>query len=722
MRAPTARGIALWIWGVALAFTGTGLLLLFPNQSTLASTSLVLIPGAFLPGPAYATLGALIAARHPRNVVGWLLAILGLDNAIAFFGSEYAILGLHTAPGSLPAATFVAWFQTWLPYPALWAGLPLFFLLFPNGRLLSTRWKALAWLAIAVAGLQTVVAILTPGPIIASNQGQGHTFRLVMNPTGVMQLGGLLQAIEAALRMTLPVIGLATFSALVIRFIRSKGEERQQLKWLAYACGVLIISATPLFGPAGWFANAGWVIFIVALTIGVPGAATVAILKYRLYDIDPIINKSVVFGVLAVFITGVYVGIVVGIGNLLGAAGQPNLTLSILATSVVAVAFQPVRDWVQRFANRLVYGKRVTPYEVLSRFSEHVAGVYSSDDVLPRMASVLGEATGASRADVWIRLGDEIVAAASWPAANGHAASPLPIDGQLLPPVPGVSRIVPVRHQGELLGALSINKRPGEALTPVEEKLVTDLAAQAGLVMRNVRLTVELQARLRESSARAEELRAARQRLVAAGNVARSQLERNIQAATEPRLLSISGRIAGARELMQGDVAVAATVLNQLTTEANETLELLRDLARGIYPPLLTDKGPVAALQAYLTKAGLPVRLDTDREFATARFDEQIEGAVYFCCVEALQNVAQHAAAAPTVVSLSATDSRVTFSVTDTGPGFEPLEGYSGSGLQTMSDRCRALGGGLEVRSAAGGGTAVEGWVPVRALEPALPA
>jgi hypothetical protein len=718
MSAPTARRLALSIWGVALVFTGTGVLLLVPNHSTLASTSFVLIPGAFLPGPVYATLGALIAARHPRNPIGWILAALGLDNAMAFFGSEYAILGLHTAPGSLPAATFMAWFQTWLPYPALWAGLPLFFLLFPNGRLLSPRWKVVARLAVAVAGLQTIVAILTPGPIIGSNQGEGHTFRLAMNPTGVSELGGLLQTSEAALRVALPVIALASFSALVIRFIRSRGEERQQLKWLAYAGGVLVVAVTPLFGPAGWAANVAWVIFIVALTIGVPGAAAVAILKYRLYDIDPIINKSLVFATLAVFITAVYVGIVVGIGSLLGAASQSSLTLSILATAVVAVAFQPVRDRVQRFANRLVYGKRATPYEVLSQFSERVAGVYSSEAVLPRMASVLGEATGASRADVWIRLSDEIVPAASWPAIDRQSPSPLAITGQRLPPAPGVSRMVPVRHQGELLGALSINKRPGEALTPVEEKLLTDLAAQAGLVMRNVRLTVELQERLRESSARATELRAARQRLVAAGHVASSQLERNIQAATEPRLLSIAGRLAGARQLVQRDAAGAATVLNQLTAEANETLELLRDLARGIYPPLLVDRGAVAALQAYLQKARVPVQLDTDREFAVSRFDEQVEGAVYFCCVEALQNVAQHAGAAPTVVWLSAMDGRVEFSITDSGPGFEQQYHDPGPGLQAMTDRVRALGGSLDVRSAPGAGTTVKGWIPARALEP----
>jgi signal transduction histidine kinase len=718
MSAATARRLAWSIWGAALVFTAVGLLLLFPNRSTLGAGSWILVPSACLPGPAYTTLGALIATRHPRNPIGWILITLGFDNAISFFGSEYAILGLHTTLGSLPAATFVAWFQTWLPYPALWAGLPLFFLLFPDGRLPSRRWRVVAWLAIAVAGLQTIVAILTPGPIIGSNQGGQYVYRLVMNPTGVSAWGSLLKTSELALRLALPVVAIASLSALVLRFVRSTGEVRQQLKWLAYAGAVLVASVTPTLFGTDLAANVSWVIFIVALTLGLPGAATVAILKYRLYDIDPIINKSLVFAILAVFITAVYVGIVVGVGTLLGAAGQSSLTLSILATAVVAVAFQPVRDRVQRFANRLVYGKRATPYEVLSQFSDRVAGAYSSEDVLPRMARVLGEATGASRADVWIRLEDEIVPAASWPAANGHTSAPLKIEGQLLPRVPGVSRMVPVRHQGELLGALSINKRAGEALTPVEEKLLTDLAAQAGLVMRNVRLTVELQERLRESSARAAELRAARQRLVAAGNVARSQLERNIQAATEPRLLSIAGRIAGARQLMQSDAAVAATVLNRLTAEANETLELLRDLARGIYPPLLIDKGPVAALQAYLKKARVPVQLDTDREFATNRFDEQVEGAVYFCCVEALQNVAQHAGAASTIVWLSATDGRVTFSITDSGPGFEQQDGEPGPGLQTMTDRVRALGGSLEVRSARGAGTTVEGWIPARALEP----
>ena len=710
----TARRLALWIWGVALIFTATGLLLLIPNRSTLASASLILIPGAFLPGPAYSTLGALIAARHPTNPIGWILAALGLDNAIAFFGSEYAILGLHTTPGSLPAATFVAWFQTWLPYPALWAGLPLFFLLFPSGRLLSSRWKGLAWLAVAVASLQTIVAILTPGPIIGSNQGEGHTFRLAMNPTGMTELSGLLQTSEAALRLALPVIALVSFSALVLRFIRSRGEERQQLKWLAYAGGVLVVSVTPLFGPAGWTANVSWVIFIVALTIGVPGAAAVAILKYRLYDIDPIINKSVVFAALAAFITAVYVGIVVGIGNLLGSAGHTSLTLSILATAVVAVAFQPVRDQVQRLANRLVYGKRATPYEVLFQFSHRVAGTYSSEDVLPRMARVLGEGTGASRADVWIRLADGIAPAASWPLSDGPAPSRVAITGQLLPTIPGLSRIVPVRHQGELLGALSINKQPGELLTPIEEKLLADLAAQAGIVLQSVRLSAELRARLTEISQQAVELRASRQRIVATQDAERRRLERNIHDGAQQNLVALTVKLRLATTLAKRDPERARASVNALEVESDQALETLRALARGIYPPLLREHGLATALRAEAEKTQLLTSIRADD---LHRYPPDLEAAVYFVCLEALQNVTKHARASRVEINVQSLAHELSFDVTDDGAGFDLAQDAGGAGIRNMMDRIEGMGGQLEIRSAADHGTTVSGTVPIGAIE-----
>src|SRR5207237_6357436 len=201
--------------------------------------------------------------------------------------------------------------------------------------------------------------------------------------------------------------------SLVVRFRRSRGEERQQLTWIAYAgalaaAGFVVLAMIPN-GPEPVLAFITLVPFIAV-------AAGVAILRYRLYDIDVVINKTVVYGLLAGFITAVYVGIVVGLGALVGAgSSKPNLGLSILATAVVAVAFQPVRGRVQRLANRLVYGKRATPYEVLSEFSSRMASSYASEDLLPRMARILAEGTGARTAVVWLKVGGELRPEAAWP-------------------------------------------------------------------------------------------------------------------------------------------------------------------------------------------------------------------------------------------------------------------------------------------------------------------
>src|SRR4029077_19615209 len=180
-------------------------------------------------------------------------------------------------------------------------------------------------------------------------------------------------------------------------------------------------------------------------------------------------------------ITAVYVGIVVGIGTLVGSQGESNLALSIAATAVVALAFQPVRERIERVANRLVYGQRATPYEVLAQFSHRVAGAHANEEVLLRLARVLGEGTGAASASVWVRSDGQHTAAATWPPE----AQPVHLDA--------ADRTVRVRHQGEDLGELAVKKRPGEPLNPVEEKLLADLAAQAGQVLRNVRLTADLQ-------------------------------------------------------------------------------------------------------------------------------------------------------------------------------------------------------------------------------------
>jgi len=484
------------------------------------------------------------------------------------------------------------------------------------------------------------------------------------------------------------------------------------VKWFAGAFGLVAVS---LAGYASLpdmlgIQTPGWLIggiLCLGLTV-IPLAIAVAVLKYHLYDIDVVINRALVYGLLAAFITAVYVAIVVGIGTLVGSGGQPNLALSIVATAVVAVGFQPVRERVQKLANRLVYGKRATPYEVLSRFAENVAETYAGEEVLSRMAQVLADGTGAVRAEVWLRSGDFVRPAAVHPDGV-PVEEPVPVREQEMPELPEADRVVPVRHQGELLGALAVTKRQGESLTPIEENLLTDLALQAGLVLKNVGLTADLLLRL-------DDLRASRQRLVAAQDTERRRLERNLHDGAQQNLVAIKVKLGLAEMFAASDPQKAQALITEITADAGEALETLRDLARGIYPPLLADQGLATALSAQARKALLPVQVEAED---IGRYSQDIEAAVYFCCLEAVQNVAKYAQATTVTIRLKRAGEDLQFTVSDDGQGFDSAITVRGSGLQNMADRLAALGGDLDVSSKPGEGTTVTGVVPAAVLQPA---
>jgi signal transduction histidine kinase len=368
----------------------------------------------------------------------------------------------------------------------------------------------------------------------------------------------------------------------------------------------------------------------------------------------------------------------------------------------VAILFQPALRAARRFADRIVYGRRATPYEVLSEFSARVGETYASEDVLPRMARVVAEAIGATKAEVWLKVGDRLRVAAAWPTETERAIR-VPVTGEVLPELPDADATFPVVDRGELLGALSTSMPPSEPMDEAKGKLVADLAAQAGLVLRNVRLSEDLRRRL-------EELKAAQKRLVAARDLERRRLERNIHDGAQQQLVSLSVQLRLAQSLVAKDPAKAEGMLVDLQARTTETLEDLRDLARGIYPPLLADKGLPAALEAQARKSDLAIAVSAD---GTSRYAPEVEAAVYFAVLEALQNVAKYAEASRVEVRLSQDDGRLAFEVTDDGRGFDPDRIGYGTGLQGMADRLAALDGSLAIRSAPGTGTAVRGSIPV---------
>ncbi|HVM15631.1 MAG TPA: ATP-binding protein, partial [Egibacteraceae bacterium] len=432
----------------------------------------------------------------------------------------------------------------------------------------------------------------------------------------------------------------------------------------------------------------------------IPIALFVGILRFRLWNIERVISRALVYGLLAGFVGLVYVGVVVGVGRAVGTQGD-SVILSIIATGVVAVAFQPAKGQLERIANRMVYGRRATPYEVLSAFSERVGEAVATEETLARMAQVLAEGTAAKRVDVWLAVGGELRPAASWPA-QAEAVAPVTLPDGQLPPLDGVTAACPVRHQDELLGALSVTKPGTEGMAPTEEKLLSDLAAQAGLVLRNARLTTELLERLAE-------LRASRQRLVSAQDEARRRLERNIHDGAQQQLVALKVRIRLAERMAEKGRPVD-DLLRALAADTDEAIDTLRDLARGIYPPLLAAEGLPTALRAQAQKVPVPVDVVDE---GVGRYDQALEAAVYFCCLEALQNVAKYAGASRVQITLTEDGGNLVFSVADDGSGFDTASNGRGAGLQNMEDRLDALGGRLTVRSAPGAGTTITGVLPL---------
>jgi signal transduction histidine kinase len=669
---------------------------------------------------AFATVGTLVAARIPRNAIGWLFLAIALILLATSDAQLYAIRGILVAPGSLPLTRLAGWLGSWLW--GLGVGLTVVFvpLLFPDGRPPGRGWRLWARVAAVIILAQAVVAATISYPHPTSKLDTSGQFDTITTS------GSLADVIFSITYTLIVPLCLVSVASLFVRRRRADAIVRQQLKFFMYAgvfvlVGVAASAVGNSLGGSGLVYDVGASILVTSVG-AVPVAAGLAILRYGLYEIDVVISRTLVYGALAALITGVYVGIAVGIGELVESGGRPNLGLSILATAIVAVGFQPARERLQRIANRLVYGRRATPYQVLSEFSSNVAGSYAADEVLSRMSRVLREGTAAESATVWLRSGETLHPAAVWPPdaagspslSAGYGSQPsseaVPqrvLRNSILPSLPGVTRAVEVRHQGELLGALSVVKRRGEAVTPVEEKLLTDLAHQAGLVLKNVGLTADLQRRL-------EELRASRQRLVSAQDAERRRLERNLHDGAQQHLVALKVKLGLAEMLAARDPEKAKQTIAQLKADTDEALETLRDLARGIYPPLLAEKGLPTALESQARKATVPVTVDAD---GVGRYPQEVEATVYFCVLEALQNVQKYAKASHAVVRLRHEGGTLHFEVEDDGVGFDVEHAKRGAGVTNMTDRVDALGGTVAIRSGPGQGTCVSGTIAVRSAQ-----
>jgi signal transduction histidine kinase len=701
----TRAPIALLAATVVLAVLGLALMgAAWPHFATADSYSSI---GLFIGAVVYAWLGTIVL-RRTRNTIGWILLGEGIGLTLSGALSALAVLGA-AHPGRVPGWDVMGLLAELVFIPVI-IGLSLMLLLFPTGDIPSPRWRVVELIMLVASMLVLVATALTPTQVVLPAPG-GVSLEYP-NPLGMSFLRGTFIGTNPGLGAISVPLFVACVVALVERYRSGQAELRQQIKWLALVAGafavsqvVLTVALLALGSDSPFTLGVGFLSGNLAL-FGFPIAITLAILRYGLYEIDLILNRAVVYSLLAAGVTVVYVAIVAGVGTLVGSRGGPLLTIA--AAIAFALLFQPLRRRAQRLANRVVYGDRATPYQVLSEFADAMARTVPLEEQLDEMVSLLASGTGATAIEVWITVGRSLRAIAVWPAGAPVPEPRATPDAGGLEEFPDATAVFPVRQADEVLGEIVLYKPRNEPLSPTEATLAEHVASQAGLVVRNVRLTEELRNTI-------EELRASRRRLVAAQDLERRKIERNLHDGAQQQLVALGVQLSLLERLARNvpDAGPLTSTIPQLQATLTDALGDLRDLARGIYPPLLADQGLAAALDAQARKAAVPTSVDAD---GVGRYDRAVEATVYFCTLEALQNVAKYADATTATVRLGATDGWLTFQVEDDGRGFDPDEA-KGSGIQGMADRLDAIGGSLEITSEPDAGTVVQGRISATPID-----
>ena len=615
-------------------------------------------------------LGLMLVIRRPRDRTARLLAIAMIGTAVTFN---------HQAHSTVHDYLIGDW---WFPHDLahLLSGVAYVYavIVFPDGRLLPQGSRH-RWILRAAYGVATVILAAN----VLGGRVEGHPGQRFFTV-----FFGLL----------IPLVGVAAQSYRLRRAVDP--VVRQQSRLLRWALlpmligGVAYLVLTRLLGSES-VEDVGFAVFPVLFAL-VPLALIMGILRYRLWDLDLFVSRALLSVGLAAFIGVVYVVVVVVLGQGLGPGGSAGL--KIVATAIVAVAFEPVRERLARFANRMVWGDRANPYEIMAETGDRLAGAISVDEILPSIAQASVTGIGGVAGQVTAFLPGGGRKTVEWPEAGIVTSFPF---------------VMPVTYRGETVGEIAVATVHGERLRPEATTLLAALAGQAGLAVNNARLTIELEARLQEISGQAVELRASRQRIVTARQVQRQRVVQIIHDRVEVRLERAAEMLDELEPLLGSDVERSRECVDALVDECSDALGALRELARGIFPAILTDRGLAAALDAYVLQADMQnVAVHLDGLGATNRCDAQTEMTVYFCVIQALANVDAYAPGSSVVVRVRSELGRLSFSVADDGPGTDPQRLQAGGDVRDMRDRVEALGGELDATTAVGQGTEISGSVP----------
>lgn len=609
-------------------------------------------------GPALALTGALLLRRASVRRLPLLLLAMGTSASAYAAGCAVATL----TGGAGPVGATAAWLATWTwvgAFPPLALLLPL---LFPDGRLPSRRWRPVAAAALAAVAVLAVAAALSPGPV-ASLDG-------VDNPLGLAAVGDLRRALTP-LTLLLPVLSLTGLASLVLRWRAADGVVRRQVAWLGYGLAVVLVASV---------ATSGWLLHLLSLAL--PAAVAVAVVRYRLYDIDVLLDRTVVGAVLVGGAALVYAAVVGWAAALLGRSGAVP---GFVGAAVVAVLFAPARTRVERAVDRMLHGRRGDPYALLTDLSAALQGSRSPRAALQRVAVELADGLRLPAVVVEVDLPD----GTSVVERAGDPQRPL-------------VHAVALRWQGEPLGRLQVAARTGSGdLEPVDRRLLGDLAGQLGAVAYALRLSADLEA--------------GRNALVAAVAEERRRLRRDLHDGLGPQLAAVAlGLSTAERALARADADRAAALLDGARSQLEGGVAEVRRLVHGLRPPALDDLGLLDALRTTGPATGGDLAVAVEGTGDLTGLPAAVEVAAYRIAQEALTNVVRHAGASRATVRLHAGDGALRVEVVDDGCGV-PAQRTAGVGTASMRERAEELGGTCVVERGADGGTRVVAHLPVPA-------
>jgi signal transduction histidine kinase len=659
-RRPSPGRVAWTVPAVCAALLAGGLLAETRTHTGQALTveNLAAVPLSL----GFSLVGALIVSRRPRNRLGLLYLGSATAMALSIAVYEYAWYGLITRPGSLPGALAAAWASAWI-----WTlgFTPLFtfgLLLYPDARPPSRRWR---WAAV-------VDALALACLFLPSAFSPGHLANHpVDNPLGLAGVAPVLRVLDRV-AFPLVLVGLAAgVLALAVRWRRAEpaGRERRQLSLLVLAAAVvLLIVVQPDTASSPAWAE---VLSLVAMAL-VPAAIGVAILRHRLYDIDVVLNRSLVYAGLTVVIAALYAAMVWTLGAPVAGSGWA----SAVAVGIVGALVLPLRTGLQRLVDRAMYGDRGDPYAALSRLTARLQSAAAPGAALTAVAEAIADSLRLPHVAVETSTGE-------------RAEAGTPRGGPL--------QVLPLEHQGQQVGRLVVEGRDRRALGPRDSRLLTELARPAGAAV--------------SAAALADALSASRARLVQAREEERRRLRRDLHDGLGPTLAGIGlglDLVAGER-----DPGTAVRMLAELARETNAAVDDVRRLVEGLRPPALDEIGLVPAIRQQaerlaLRSPGLVVRVESPG--ALPPLSAATEVAAYRIAVEAVTNVVRHAGAHTCRVEVSA-NGRLQLEVVDDGSG--PQTGEPGVGLAAMGERAAEVGGECSVTARADGGTRVIALLPL---------